>query len=104
MADSLLEVKITGGDRMRLIGKAVRKLGDDRTIYKHLSKRIRSHFPALRKALRTSATETLPTKGGLGARVAKATYRLSIRRGARTAGVSIVISGKSLRGASDLNS
>ncbi|HEU0241213.1 MAG TPA: hypothetical protein VFR11_18325 [Micromonosporaceae bacterium] len=95
----MIEARIEGARKLGEIGSAVRRAGHDRTILKHLERRIRGYLPELRTALRQSAADTLPHRGGFGRLVAtKSSYRVSVRRGVSTAGVDVVISRKTPHG------
>lgn len=96
------DVRIQGAEQLRALGAAIRALGDDRTIFKTLGSRIRRMLPGIKKELKASAVETLPETYGFGKRVAESSFRLSLRRGADTAGASVVISGRSAKGKTDL--
>ncbi len=87
----MADLEVQGAEKLALLGKAVRKLGTDRTVLKHLNRRIRTGFKDTRKELKTSARDTLPRRGGLGKWVASASVRVSIRRAANTAGVQVVM-------------
>lgn len=95
-------VSVEGAEKLALLGKAIRKMGADRTILTNLSKRIKTMTPEIRTAIRASAVATLPHKGGLGAWVAKSRVSVSIRRGPATASVRIVTGRNSTGKRSDL--
>lgn len=95
-------VEVEGADKLALLGKAVRKLGSDRTILKHLTKRVKKLGAPIRAELKASAVATLPRRGGLGVWVAKSRINVTVRRGADTAGVSITEGRNSAGGRSDL--
>jgi len=97
-----MDVKVEGADKLALLGKAIRKMGSDRTIIKNLSKEIKSFGPPVREALKASALATLPKRGGLNKWVAASRVNVSVRRGATTAGVSIKEGRNSAGGRSDL--
>lgn len=98
----MVAVNVEGGDKLALLGKALRKLGSDRTIVKNLAKRIRKLAAPIRQELKASALATLPAGGGLNLWVAKARVNVAIRRGVDTAGVDIVEGRNSSRRRSDL--
>lgn len=95
-------VSVEGADKLALLGKAVRKMGADKTILKNLTKRIKTMAPDIRKAVRASAIATLPKRGGFGIWVAKSSVNVSVTRGANTAGVRIVAGRNSAGGRSDI--
>lgn len=84
------------------VAAAVRKLGSDRTIVNELSKEIRrGGTKTVRPAVKASALAILPKRGGLNAWVAKSSIRIAIRRGARSAGISVVVGRNSKGGRTD---
>lgn len=85
----MIAVSIEGAEKLALVGKAVRKLGSDRTIVNNLSKRVRRLVGPVKRELKASAMATLPRHGGLNLWVAKAAVRVAVRRGEDTAGVDI---------------
>lgn len=87
----MADLEVQGAEKLALLGKAVRKLGADRIVLKHLNQRIRAGFKDTRQELKASAKSTLPRRGGLGKWVASASVRVAIRRGANTAGVQVVM-------------
>lgn len=95
-------ISVEGADKLALLGKAVRKMGTDRTILKNLTKRIKSMTPEIRDAIRVSAVATLPHAGGLGVWVAKSRVNVSVTRGANTAGVRITAGRNSTGKRSDI--
>lgn len=97
------DLHITTSAKIRLVAAELRRLGDDRTIVNEMTKRIRRQAGPIRKAIKKSAVDTLPKTGGLGAATARSTVRVSVRRGERSAGVSIVVTKKSPKGKADLN-
>jgi len=84
-----MDVEIDGVAKLALVGKAVRRMGSDRTLIKNMTKRIKVLSAPVKAALKASAVETLPHRGGFGPWVAKAPVTVSVRRGSNTAGVSI---------------
>lgn len=76
--------------RIAALAAEIRELGDGRFIVNDMSKRIRRSAGPIRKAVKASAVAVLPSGGGLGAWVARASVRASVRRGPRSAGVSVV--------------
>lgn len=97
-----MEVRVYGADDIARVAAQVRKLGDGRTIPNEMTARIRRAVPPIRKAVKASALATLPAGGGLNAFVARAGVRASVKRGPRSAGVSLVSGRKSRRGRTDL--
>lgn len=95
-------IVVTGAEEIRLVGRIVRKLGDGRTIPNKMAKEIRRAVPPIRKAIKAHEIEILPHRGGLGRWVASGGIRASVRRGARTAGISLVQGRNSRGGRSDL--
>lgn len=87
----MIDVHVTGGERIALVAKRLRQMGTDRTIVNNMTKRIRRITRRLDEPIRKSARDTLPHKGGLGEWVAQSTITTSVRRSARTAGVQIVV-------------
>lgn len=73
-----------------------------RVVLAQLRKRIRQPLPAVRRAVRARAIETLPRRGGLGRWVARARVSADLRTTGRSAGLTLRGSRKSLRDASDL--
>jgi hypothetical protein len=97
-----MTLQVEGAEKLALVGKAVRKLGSDRTVLKALTKRIRSGLPSLRAELKASALATLPRRGGLNRWVASSRVNVSVRRGANTAGVTVTEGRNSTGARSDL--
>lgn len=95
-------ISVYGEADIARVAAEVRRLGNGRTIPNQMAQRIRRAVPPIRKAVRASALSTLPAGGGLGAWVAAAGVRASVRRGPRSAGVSLVSGRKSQGGRSDL--
>lgn len=95
-------LRVDGAQKLALLGKAVRKMGADRTIIKNLTKRVKVLGNPIKAELASSAVATLPKRGGLGAWVAKSRVLISVRRGTNTAGVSIRDGRNSAGGRSDL--
>jgi len=68
-----------------------------------MRKGIRSGIGPVRKAVRQTAIETLPTRGGLGQWVAKTRINLNVRVGSSSARVRITGGRNSAGGQSDVN-
>lgn len=92
-----MRVRSTSEDIARL-AEAVRRLGQDRTIVKEMTKEIRQAGPPIRRAVRGRALAILPRRGGLNRWVARAGVRVAVRRSRSSAGVHIVIGRNSQRG------
>jgi hypothetical protein len=97
-----MDIRVYGAEDIAAVAAAVRKLGDGREIPNAMAKRIRKAVPPLRKGIKASALSSLPSSGGFAKWVARAGVRASIRRGPRTAGITLVSARKSQRGKSDL--
>lgn len=82
-------VKVSSAD-IAAVGAAVRRLGDGRTVVNEMGREIRAAVPPVRQAVRAHALQFLPHRGGFNAWVAAATVRASVRRGPRSAGVTLV--------------
>lgn len=95
-------VSVEGAEKLALLGKAIRKMGADRTILKNLTKRIKTMTPEIRDGIRTSAVAILPHRGGLGVWVSKSRVAVTVTRGAATAGVRIVAGRNSTGKRSDI--
>lgn len=85
----IVSVEVTDGGKLAAIGKAVRKAGADRTLVNNMAKRMRTAAGPVKKEIRESALAILPAREGLNVYVAAAPITVSVRRGARTAGVSL---------------
>jgi len=90
--------RVEGGRKIKAVGQALRHLGTDRTIVNEMTKEIRRQFPQVRRAIKASAKEKLPKRGGLNRWVAASSVRVSVRRGARAAGMRIVVGRNSQSG------
>jgi hypothetical protein len=99
-----VKLTITGGDKLALLGKAIRRMGTDRTILNNLAKRIRKLAAPVKAQIKASATDRLPRHGGLNLWVAKAPLTVSVRRGVDNAGVSLRQGRDSKGSRSDLRS
>jgi hypothetical protein len=95
-------LRVTSDD-IAAVGAAVRKLGDGRTVVNEMAKEIRDAVPPVRAAARQHALAFLPKRGGLNAWVAAASVRAAVRRGPRSAGVSLVAGRNSRRRRADLD-
>jgi hypothetical protein len=94
-------VSVTSAD-IAAVGAAVRALGDGRTVDTEMAKEIRAAVPPVRAAVRAHALQFLPKRGGLNEWVASAGVRSAVRRGPRSAGVSLVAGRNSSRRRADL--
>jgi hypothetical protein len=95
-------LRVTSDD-LAAVGAAVRALGDGRTVVNEMAKEIRDAVPPVRAAARKHALAFLPKRGGLNTWVAAASVRAAVRRGPRTAGVSLVAGRNSRRRRADLD-
>jgi hypothetical protein len=84
------------------VAAAVRKLGADRSIVNEMTKAIRRAVPPIRGAVRRNALAYLPSRGGLGAWVARGSITARVRRSASNAGVTIVDGRNSAGGRTDM--
>lgn len=80
-------------ERLAAIGRSLRVAGDV-GIRREVQKTIRAAAQPLVPIIQESAQESLPKAGGMNEFVAKRRPRISVRTGARTAGVSIRYAGK----------
>lgn len=97
-----MEIQVYGAADIARVAAEVRKVGNGREIPNRMSKRIRKAVPPIRRAVKASAVDTLPSRGGLGAWVGRAGVRASVKRGPRSAGVALVSGRRSQGGRSDL--
>lgn len=97
-----MEIDVKGAADIARMAARVRELGDGRTIPNQMAKEIRQAVPPIRKAVKANALAYLPSGGGLNVWVAKAGVRASIRRGPRSAGVSLVSGRNSQKKRSDI--
>lgn len=95
-------IRVEGGQKIALVGKALRHLGTDRTIVNVMTKKIRASSPEIRAAIKAEARKILPKRGGLNRWVAAANIRVSVTRTSRSAGVRIVVGRNSAHGRSDI--
>lgn len=95
-------VHIGGSEKIRLVAKALRHLGTDRTILNEAAKNIRKAAPSIRDAIRASAKSNLPKRGGLNVWVSKASIRVRVLRTGRRAGISLVVGRNSAHGRTDI--
>lgn len=97
----MARVRIASDD-IALVGRAVRRLGADRTIVNEMTKEIRrAGTKTVKPAVRASALAVLPRRGGLNRWVAAAAVRVAVRRGTRAAGVEVVVGRNSRGGRTD---
>jgi hypothetical protein len=96
-----MDVTVISRDISR-VAVEVRRLGEGRAIVNEMAKEIRRAARPIRPTVKARAVATLPHSGGLGEWVARAGFRVSVKRGPRSAGVSIVGSRKSMRKRTDL--
>lgn len=94
--------RVIGGADLALIGKAVRRLGADRTIVNEMTKEIRRAVPPIRAAVKQNAITYLPKRGGLNRWVASAKVTAQVRRGASNAGITVVDGRNSARKRTDM--
>lgn len=97
----MIEVEVRGVEGLALVARRCRQLGD-RTVVKHLAKRIRAEVGPVRKAVRGVILARFPSRGGLARWVASAPIRASVRRSSTSAGVSLVSGRRSQGGRTDL--
>lgn len=97
-----MDIDVRGAEGLALVGKAVRQLGTDRTIVNNMAREIRTIGPLAKAKARESAMARLPRRGGLARWVASARVAVSVRRGAKSAGVTIRQGRNSKGGRSDL--
>lgn len=97
-----VDVDVRGQEGIALVGRAVRRLGSDRRIVNNMAREIRAAGPPIRAEIRRSALATLPKRGGLNRWVAASRVTVRVRRGASSAGVTVVGGRNSSRGRSDL--
>ena len=81
-------MRVTGADEIALVAAAVRAVGSDRKIVNDMAAGIRRGVGPVRKAIRAHEVEVLPS--GLGSWMAAGKITARIRRGADSAGVTIV--------------
>ena len=72
-----MSVEVRGAEQLAELSKRLKQLGD-KDLQRELSKGITQAMKPVRPALRKSARETLPRKGGLNKRVARA--KITTRR------------------------
>ena len=73
-----------------------------KAVVNELRKELRAPLPKVRAAVRAAAVDTLPSRNGLGAWVAKSTITVSARLGAKSAGISLRGGRNSQRKRSDI--
>lgn len=82
--------------------RELREFSDSNAIVNEVRRDLRKPLPALRKSIRESAKKTLPSTGGFGAWVAKASLTVRLRTVGRTAGIKLKLSRKSTKDKADL--
>ena len=82
------EVSIRGAEDLAKAAKQIKEMGD-KTLRRELTRAIREASKPAQAAIRASALEELPKRGGLAAKVASSRVTTKIRTSARTAGVRI---------------
>lgn len=94
----MVGVKITkvGSSSLADVGKRLRQAGD-RELRRELLRGIREGTKPLIKDAKSNALRTLPTRGGLGARVARTRIDTRTRTGSRTAGVRLTAATNAVR-------
>jgi hypothetical protein len=80
----------------------LRKFEARKEVVEQLRKEIRKPVPAVRKAIRARALDTLPSGGGLNVWVSKTRITVQIPVSGRTAGVKLKGGRKSIGGRSDI--
>lgn len=80
----------------------LRKFEGRKDVVHALRKEIRQPLPAVRKAIKRAALDTLPRRGGLGVWVAKTRITTTIKLSGRSAGVKLKGGRSSTRGRSDI--
>ena len=81
-------MRVTGAEEIALVAAAVRAVGADRKIVNDMAAGIRRGVAPLRKAIRAHEVEVLPS--GLGEWMASGRITARVRRGATSAGVTVV--------------
>lgn len=84
------DFEVTGADEFLKLSKALKAAGQTE-LRKELNSGIRRATKPLVAKTRAEARRRLPKSGGLAERVAKAPQRVSVRTGATTAGVRLVV-------------
>lgn len=79
-------IEIKGVDQLVTLTKNLKAAGD-KELQKELSKGISQAMRPVMSEVRSSALRTLPSRGGLAARVAKSSMRTVRRAGPRSAGI-----------------
>lgn len=80
----------------------LRKFEGRKEVVKQLRKEIRKPIPAVRKAIKRAALDTLPHRGGLGVWVSKTKITAAIKLSGRSAGVKLKAGRNSAGGRSDM--
>lgn len=86
----MIDIRVEAAERIARVAAEVRLLGDGREIVNQMAKEIRQAVPPVRKAVRGRFLKVLPKRGGFAVWMTKASIRASVRRGAKSAGVSLV--------------
>lgn len=81
-----MSVEIRGAEQLAALSKALKQAGD-KELQRELSRGITDAMKPLRIAIKKSAMDTLPTRGGLDRRVSRSSFRTVRRGGSRIAGV-----------------
>lgn len=98
----MIELRVDGADKLARVTKALRDAGN-----KELAKELRAGITRATKPLKQSAKKnaaaSLPTRGGLGARVARTTITTSRRGGAKNPGIRLVAKKNAVKDPARLN-
>jgi hypothetical protein len=84
-----VSVEIRGAEQLAALSKALKDAGE-KDLQRELSKAITAAVKPVKPAVQKSARRILPKRGGLAARVAKASITTRKRSGPRIAGVRVV--------------
>lgn len=95
------DFQISGVDDFLKLSKALKHAGHGE-LRKELNRRLKEAVKPLTPETRARALETLPKRGGLAARVAKAPQRVAVKTG-RDAGVALVVGKRAGSGARSAN-
>lgn len=87
------DFRVEGEDQLLHLGRRLRDAGRG-DVLKELTKELRLTVKPTIPRARAVARRTLPQRGGLAARVAKAPIRVTVRAGNTTSRVSLVVPGK----------
>jgi hypothetical protein len=77
----VVDLRITGAERFAAVARELKAAGD-KELRRELAKSLGEATKPLRLAAKRSARDTLPKRGGLAARTAKASLRTTTRTGA----------------------